>query len=168
MKLHIGCGKNYIEGWINADLKSKAADIEFDAREKLPYEDNTVSYIFNEHFIEHITQAEGFYFLSECYRILKPKGILRISTPNLWHCVEIYTRGHIHESWADTPCEFLNGAMRKWGHQFVYDSNQLASALVKVGFKNVYPCLYRKSNDVNLESLESREFNNELIFEALK
>lgn len=61
-KLHIGCGKNNMKGWINADLQGNIADVELDARKPLPFKKNSISYIYNEHFIEHITKKEGVFF----------------------------------------------------------------------------------------------------------
>jgi predicted SAM-dependent methyltransferase len=68
MKIHLGCGTNYIKGWVNVDLDSPLADAHLDLRCPLPYADASVNFIFNEHFIEHVTREEGFAFLKECRR----------------------------------------------------------------------------------------------------
>ncbi|MFA6636943.1 MAG: methyltransferase domain-containing protein [Candidatus Omnitrophota bacterium] len=170
-KLHVGCGENNINGWINADLQSNIADIELDARKTFPFRKNSISYIYNEHFIEHLTKNEGVFFLSECYRILKPNGILRISTPNLrWLAMRYLNKELIAiGGWKPkSPCDMFNEAMKLWGHQYVYDEDQLTFALMNAGFKNVYPCKYKESKDKNLDSIENRPFNNELIYEAVK
>ena len=63
VKLHIGCGTVYLDGWINIDNNSdnniKKLDINFDLRNPLPFKDDTVDFIFNEHFLEHLTIQEG-------------------------------------------------------------------------------------------------------------
>ena len=57
-KLHLGCGTNYIKEWINIDRDSKIADKRADLTKGLPYSGNTVSYIYSEHFIEHLYYEE--------------------------------------------------------------------------------------------------------------
>ncbi len=64
VKLHIACGRNYLDGWVNIDNNPKAqADIHLDiTKEGLPFPDGSVDYIFNEHFIEHLSYEEGLFF----------------------------------------------------------------------------------------------------------
>lgn len=49
----------------------------------LPYPDNSFEAIYSFHVFEHLTYDEGIYALGEMYRVLKPGGICRISTPDL-------------------------------------------------------------------------------------
>lgn len=53
----------------------------FDAEEKFPIEDESFNAIFAGELIEHLFDTKM--FLSECYRCLKPNGILVLTTPNL-------------------------------------------------------------------------------------
>ena len=59
MKLHLGCGTNYIQGWVNVDLDSPVADRQLDLRNPLPYSNGSTAFIFNEHFIEHISEEDA-------------------------------------------------------------------------------------------------------------
>lgn len=49
--------------------------------DKFPFIDQQFDFIFAGEVIEHTTDDD--FFLSECYRVLKPKGILVVTTPNL-------------------------------------------------------------------------------------
>ena len=49
----------------------------------LPYSDKSFEAIYSFHVFEHLTYDEGLYALSEMYRVLKPGGACRISTPDL-------------------------------------------------------------------------------------
>ena len=174
IKLHLGSGGNYIEGWINIDTGSKIkVDECFDLRNPLPYQNNSINFIYNEHFIEHLTYDQGFLLLKECYRVLMPTGVLRISTPNLEWIVEKYVENNITE-WANirfnpiSKCFMLNESLRRWGHQFVYDPPELKNILRLSGFHTLKQCEWRKSNFSELSMLESRLYHKEIIIEATK
>src|SRR5215470_4711811 len=82
-KLHIGCGSNILNGWLNSDLRPHTRDVlHLDATKRFPFDDELFDYIFSEHMIEHVSYAEGLFMLGECYRILKKNGRIRLSTPN--------------------------------------------------------------------------------------
>jgi predicted SAM-dependent methyltransferase len=91
-KLHIGCSSHHLDGWINTDYKNTKhnCDIDFDATKEFPYEDESIDYIFSEHMIEHISYLEGCDMMKECYRVIKPGGKIRISTPDLKFLIELY------------------------------------------------------------------------------
>ena len=82
--LHIGCGKVILQDWINIDLDAlEGVDLVYDIKKGIPFNNNTIKYIFAEHFLEHLTREEGLFFLKECHRVLRKGGVLRLSTPNL-------------------------------------------------------------------------------------
>lgn len=171
MKLHLGCGTNYMPGWVNIDFDAPKADLKADLRQALPYGTASGRLIFNEHFIEHITREEGLAFLKECRRVLKPGGILRVSTPDLRWIVAQYVSGNLDE-WADvawipsSACRLLNEGLHSWGHQFVYDLPELVGALNAAGFVNVRVEKHQQSSVPELVGLECRPWHRELIVEA--
>ena len=171
MKLHLGCGTNYISNWINIDLDSPKADLNLDLRNPLPYPSSSVDFIFNEHFIEHITRDEALIFLKECRRVLKPGGIFRTSTPDLRWLTAQYISGKLDEwndvGWVPTsPCRLLNEGMRLWGHQFVYDGPELITILTEAGFSDCAFVKHSESSHPELTGLECRPWHRELIVEA--
>ena len=52
-----------------------------DMTKPLPFPDDTFDYMVNSEGIEHM--SDQFSFLEECARVLKPGGVLAITTPNL-------------------------------------------------------------------------------------
>jgi glycosyltransferase involved in cell wall biosynthesis len=144
LKLNIASGKDYREGYINADLYSEntdKVDAEFDAM-KIPYPDNTVDEILALHVIEHFDFFEGQRVLAEWYRVLKPGGKLVLETPDfLENCkefvnsdenkrVELYNNFFAH-AW------FPGG-----GHKFLFTHSQLATQLHWAKFREhrrIYP-----------------------------
>ena len=49
---------------------------------KLDFPDGAFSFVFSEHFFEHIWPDEAYALFRECFRILRPNGVLRISVPD--------------------------------------------------------------------------------------
>jgi predicted SAM-dependent methyltransferase/glycosyltransferase involved in cell wall biosynthesis len=167
-KLHIGCGKNLIKGWTNADISGKV-DLIIDARKKFTIIDSSVDYIFNEHFIEHITKKEAVNFLKECKRVLNIA--LRISTPNLDFLIECYHNRKLDEwenvGWVPkSTCDLMNEGMRFGPHEYVYNIHELKHILYEAGFKYIKECNWRESDIPEFRNLECRPYHNELIVEA--
>jgi predicted SAM-dependent methyltransferase len=163
-KLQIGCGYNFLNGWLNADIIS--GDIYLNATKIMPFKDKTFDFIFCEHFIEHISIDNSLKFLKECYRILKKGGIIRITTPDLEKLIKLYfdtnefvkreelMRVIYGKEASLSPCELFNNYMHHWRHKFIYDKNFLASILMKTGFTNLTFCENKKSNHEALVNLE--------------
>lgn len=146
VKLHLACGIKYRDGWINVDMnRNVKADIYADLTKQLPFGDGSADLIYNEHFIEHISAYDGRGFIRECWRVLRPGGILRIATPDLQEIARDYLNGDwIKAAWLkevpqgaiiETGAEYFNTAMRDWNHQFLYDHETLWSYLNDFGFK---------------------------------
>jgi predicted SAM-dependent methyltransferase len=49
----------------------------------IPFESNRFDLVYHSHVLEHFSKADGEKFIAECYRILKPGGVIRIALPNL-------------------------------------------------------------------------------------
>lgn len=91
--LNLGCGSRYHKDWINIDFISNNKDIlAYDLLKGIPYKDSTFDMVYHSHLIEHLSKADGINFIKECYRVLKPNGIIRIATPNLEEIVNNYTK----------------------------------------------------------------------------
>ncbi len=174
-KLHVGCGKNRFEGWINADIDPRADLIIF-LQKRLPLRTNSLERIYSEHVLEHVSYPKGVFFLKEAYRTLKPNGIVRIAIPDLDVIVDGYQNGSWKESEAmkkpslafiKTRAEMMNIAFRWWGHRHLYNKEELMRALLEAGFTAVTFHEYGKSDFNDLSKLETRQ-ESKLIAEAIK
>ena len=157
-KLHIGCGPQILKGWVNIDnAEYPGVDRVLDVTAGLPFED--VSYIFAEHFIEHLAYSDAARLMAECRRVLRDDGVLRLSTPNLdWVWVTHY-RLEMTEQEQVQACFYLNRAFRGWGHQFLYNERTLRSLLLDAGFANIVRCEYGKSTHADLDGKERHELS---------
>ena len=163
VKLHIGAGTSVLAGWINLDIAPyPGVDAIVDVREGLPYTD--VSYIFAEHFIEHLRLEEGLRFMRECRRVLREDGILRLSTPNLdWVWLTHYKApDEFIGDEALIGCLEINRAFHGWGHQFLYNETTITGALRSAGFAHVESRAYGESATRDLQGLERHERHQDL------
>jgi SAM-dependent methyltransferase len=90
IKLDLGAGRNPIPGFTSVDLYAPDSAVKCDLFKlpwkdmagKLLWSDNSVSEIHASHFVEHIPREKRWPFFEECYRVLKPGGIMRIIVPS--------------------------------------------------------------------------------------
>ncbi|MBP1762839.1 MAG: methyltransferase protein [Firmicutes bacterium] len=84
--VNLACGGSYIDApeWINLDYSTANTAVrKANILGTLPFENGTVDVVYCSHFIEHIPRERVNYFLTECYRILKPgKGVARFVLPD--------------------------------------------------------------------------------------
>lgn len=170
-RVHLGCGPHAFDGWANLDLGGGRGVVPYDLTGRLPFRDSSVDMVFTEHFIEHVPRHRGDRVLRECARILKPGGVLRVSTPDLRRLIDEYLANRTDE-WIDqgwrpsSPTRMLNEGMRLWGHKFLYDEAELTGALRDAGFSAVVRVAWHHSVHHDLQGLERRSFHGDLILEA--
>lgn len=165
-KLQVGSGQVRLPGWLNTDLLY--GSFYLDISQPLPLPSNTFTYAFGEHVIEHITERQGLQLLREVYRVLRPGGVMRMTTPDLRKIVALYEDRNPTISRADyarfldnmtgkrhdRACQIFNDYMRLWGHLHVYDEEDLAAKMREVGFTRVIRCETGQSANPALRGLE--------------
>ena len=175
MKLNIGCGEVHFPGWVNIDMDSPKADLLHDMRNPLPYEAGTVDFIYSEHFIEHVTAQEGVNVLTDFFRVLKPGGVVRIATPDLNYLLfkyfffwkkQAWIKKYGYE-WLKTKAEMVNLCFREWGHQYLYNEEELERRIMEAGFKKIRKQRWNRSSYPELRNMETRK-DSKLIVEAEK
>lgn len=157
-RIHVGAGQRHLDGWINVDNQAlPGVDRVVDVRGGLPF--SNASAIYAEHFLEHLPLDDGLAFLRECRSVLRPDGILRLSTPNLTWVLASHYR--IDDSLPPDQglfdCLRTNKAFHAWGHQFLYNRATLGLALRAAGFANVSFHAYGESPHAELRGLEGHE-----------
>lgn len=154
VKLNIGSYMDcFYYNWINIDILDLREFAEgqayrfqqHDITKGLPFDDNSVDIIMHNHLIEHLTRKDGEKFLRECHRVLKPQGIIRVSTPDARLITQKYLDGDIWEykyinvgveKAGDDAEAYYNGPLLA-GHKTIYDEASLSKLLEKVGFKEI-------------------------------
>ena len=72
--------------WENSLRDKSNVDIFADLTKRLPFDDEYADTVVSFQTMEHL--PEPAFFLSECYRILKPGGRLFVTVPFMWHVHE--------------------------------------------------------------------------------
>ena len=112
--LHVGCGLGLMPGALNTDIAGISAAtgatnarqplvrvdisptdqryfLQHDAATPFPLPPGTFSWIYSEHFLEHIPRRAAVAFLAEARRLLPARGgVIRLSTPDL----AVYVNGY--------------------------------------------------------------------------
>jgi len=88
-KLHLGCGEDYKDGYLNVDFHNHfKVDMVFNLNQfPYPFENSRFDEIIAFHVLEHLN--DPFTVMKELYRIIKPEGILHIKVPH-------FSRGFTH------------------------------------------------------------------------
>lgn len=152
-RLHLGAGPVVLPGWLNSDISPLHPNIvPIDAAEPLPLPDKSVDAVFCEHLIEHLPYAAGQSMVAEVFRILRPGGVLRVSTPDLQRLCELIVNDRddvrnmyirvINSAFGEDPHSndptfTLNSSFYNHGHQFLYTRGVLKRVFEMAGFESL-------------------------------
>ena len=93
MKLHLGCGRRHIPGYVHIDVVDYPHVDHVSSIDNLSFlQDGSVELIYNCHVLEHFKRREVNRVLREWYRVLAPGGLLRVSVPDFAALCEVYVR----------------------------------------------------------------------------
>jgi len=169
IRLNLGCGSQLAEGWINVDYsvgarfskipffhflnrKFRLFDMDWnkqiylhDLTKTFPWSDSTVDVIYSSHTLEHFSKTAGRNFLTECHRVLRRDGIIRIIVPDLrWYIFDyleggtpadefVEKLGVLYESDKSSIKSRL-APFLKFPHKCMYDGPRLQEILNDIGF----------------------------------
>jgi len=209
-RLHLGCGLNTPKDWINLDGSWNAwiakhsflryllkishivppaqLDIPWsptilvhDVRKGLPFEDNSLDAIYASHFLEHLYFVEAQRLLKECYRVLRPGGVMRMVVPDLRAIIQEYieqqTARRVNDTQSSPADRFnqrllLRSAEPPSGnilyrvytslkdfhsHKWMYDADSLVRQFQLAGFSNAREELYQQSRIEGIAEIETAD-----------
>jgi SAM-dependent methyltransferase len=157
--VNLGGGGNVGSDWLTADLDPRA-DVYVDLRRKLPFGDAAIDGIVLEEVVEHLRLNDALRLLEECRRILKSRGSLRISTPDLdwlnamrndsamFFSDRFLVAAAARQTRGDLPAKLkvlaaYNSTFYDHGHRFIYDVEGLLQLIEYCGFANAKRSSYR-------------------------
>lgn len=91
--LNVGCGNKFHIDWVNVDMVSNSPEvISANLIEGIPFPDESFDVVYHSQVLEHIPKEDASGFIKECFRVLKPNGIIRVVVPDLENIVDEYKR----------------------------------------------------------------------------
>ncbi len=86
LRLHLGCGEIYLDGYVNVDAypspKAPRPPDRILRVEDVDYEPGSVDEIYTAHVVEHLSRDEVLRALPRWHRVLRPGGLLTIEVPD--------------------------------------------------------------------------------------
>ena len=123
MKINIGCGRDYKEGWVNTDISLDVkADMYFDVgKESILIEDEQAELVYISGVLEQIgPNQELKYALNQCWRLLKAGGKIVIVVPNAKYAIAHRDPMDIRKFTPDTFRYFVEGTQEYRDYGSVY------------------------------------------------
>lgn len=157
LMLHVGCANRYYEGFINSDKmtgwkgKEYKLDLVMPLGEPWPYENESIDGIIGMHVFQQLSWRELVVAFREAYRVLKPRGVLRMGCP----MVEI----------EDKDLDYLLG----WNNINLFSFDLLKKVLVdRIGFLELKKCDYQETRIDQFKQIDNRRDRGTHYFEAYK
>lgn len=96
--LNVGCGDKFHQAWTNIDMGSNSPHVRVhNLLQGFPYGDNQFDALYHSQVLEHFPKEKAGAFLRECFRVLKPGGIVRVVVPDLEDIAREYLR-HLNDN----------------------------------------------------------------------
>lgn len=106
--------------WKNLDFVSTGEGVvAHNLLQGIPFADNSFDLVYHSHVLEHFSKADGEKFISECLRVLKPTGVIRIAIPDLERIVRTYLK--CLEDGLENPHDAIAKANYDWILLEMYD-----------------------------------------------
>lgn len=144
LKLHLGCGEKYLEGYVNIDfpdteqsvIKTKA-DV-FSNMHDLSYPEGSVDEIRSHHLFEHFSRAEALKLLTRWRSWLKPDGVLVIETPDFTTSASFFLASASRKRKYQLSRHIFGSEEAGWAtHKDFWDKEKFQFVLKELGFTNI-------------------------------
>ncbi len=154
VKLHLGCGRKHLPGWIHVDALAYPHVDHVGPVEALPFAaDGSVDLIYGCHVLEHFGRNEVRGVLAEWHRVLRrPGGVLRLAVPDFRACAELYVAGKLGRGLEDIMGLLMGGQRDQYDyHKILFDEESLTALLRAVGFAEVRRWDWRETEHAGMD-----------------
>lgn len=146
--LNLGCGEQFARGWLNADFATPRRFIQgrpwpewnMDATRQWMCPDDYFDAIHCEHVLEHFPYTVSLGVIQECYRTLRPGGILRVIVPDLAKFVAYYRGEPAANDFSErygSGVVAVSALTQLHFHMSVWDEESVTQTLEEIGFSGV-------------------------------
>jgi SAM-dependent methyltransferase len=110
-----------------------------DITKPLPFEDNSVDFIYTSHTVEHTTTPDAVRFFAEALRVLKPEGTLRVAVPSVDKIYDLadgaYLKWHGQSGFGDgSKRGAVKSILLDHGHLSAWNHSILEACFFAAGF----------------------------------
>ncbi len=155
VNLHLGCGGQYLDGWINVDnfdyerndssRIGSRYDLKMDIR-KLDVDNDSVDKILLVHVVEHFVRWETIKLLRTFFCKLKRGGKLIMEHPDLDGCIAWYLtrKKSMQTPLGDLNMGFTQFYGNQWDeldyetHRYVWTKGEMKQVLEEIGFEILF------------------------------
>lgn len=155
--LHVGSGGLYYKGFINSDMRTEWKGKKHKLDKVMPlgepwqYADESVDGIIGMHVFQQLSWRELVVAFREAYRVLKPKGIIRMGVP----MIEI----------KDKSLDYLLG----WNNINLFSYDLLEKVLIeRIGFSKIKKCEYKETAIEEFKQIDNRKDRGTIYLEICK
>ena len=190
LKLNLGCGISGAPGWYNIDnsptipiarvplarqilrVPDWPRDVRrIDVLQGLPFADHSVAYIYTSHLLQGLNYAESLSLMKEAWRVLRPRGVLRVAVPDLEKAVKDYLTdpdplaSHRLLKRLSLKGSPIRDLLRKGRHyEQMFDARSLTQLFLDAGFSSPVICRFRESSISDIEAIELEQRKNESLY----
>lgn len=156
-------------GWLATDITWRCPYY-LDITKAWPMPPETVSHVFADNVVEHLTLPEAREFFIHAQTAMAPGGRIRLATPDIHSLADLYLNGPegtVQDalSWfagrgvlAEHPVDLLRTAFAEYGHHagYMWDPASMRAELTRAGFERIEILPAGQSADPELRGLEVR------------
>ncbi len=139
MKLHVGCGTNKLDGWINIDaVKECQPDLVHDLSQPMPYADQSADELRADGVLEHFDKYMRFCVAGDWARVLKVGGTIHIGVPDFEKLLKRFFRfdydGFVDTFFGENMWEGEIYIGHFGNHKWGYSKKSLTAFMRQLGF----------------------------------
>ena len=181
-KYNLGCGDKFFKDYLNVGFWSHLPHntayinpngvqgsilLNWDLTKGIPAMDQSLDVVYHSHFLEHLSYKDGWSYLQECHRVLKPGGVHRIIVPDLEKWIQAYVsndsflfdkylkygldnNAHLY----GTKAAIFMGMLHNHGHLCGWDFEMLNYVLIQTGFLEITRVMYQESCLDDIKEIE--------------
>jgi predicted SAM-dependent methyltransferase len=158
MKLHVGCGPIYLDGFYNIDIRKDVKTDYCGSIFSINIKNEIVDFIWSCHMLEHLDYPRD---VVKCLKLfnnwMKSGATLRLALPDVELIIKYYINNDkkLFELFGNSvddlyykkhsKAERFQFFMRGWEHTIVFDYSLISELLKDAGFKNIKKMDFCKS-----------------------
>ncbi|HEY5200009.1 MAG TPA: hypothetical protein VIJ31_03795, partial [Acidothermaceae bacterium] len=138
MRVNLGCGQAYMEGWTNVDASPDVkADIHLDAAEFVRQYGDQVDEVYMGHVFEHLMPGYAASLLRLLNERLRPGAVISVVTPDMRAIFEAYLAGEVDND--QLNASFIYSYVQPSHHVWCYDQATLLELFRRAGLADAEP-----------------------------